>query len=85
MWSYDQILFTLAFFMGEVIITQILYGFNQKKKIFNGWSWFSNMRLLLGKTWIFTALWQKGKTKSQKVLRETSKGPLCTPHSSLPE
>ena len=36
--------------MREVIITSILYGFDQKKYFFEGWSWFkfNNVGLVLG-------------------------------------
>ena len=35
--------------MREVIITQILYGFDQKSRFFEGWYWFkfNNLRLVL--------------------------------------
>ena len=74
--------------MREVIITQILYIFDQKNRIFVGWSWlkFNNLGLVLGH---FTAVLQqygkKIKTEIEKVLRKTSKGPFCTFPSSHPE
>ena len=44
MWSCDQSS------MREVIVTSILYGFDQKKHFFTGWTWskFNNLRLTLG-------------------------------------
>ena len=54
-----------SIFMREVIITQILYIFDQKNRIFVGWSWlkFNNLGLVLDKALkfysSFTAVWQK--------------------------
>ena len=55
--------------MREVIITQILYGFDQKNWFFEGWSWFkfSNLRLLLGMALTFYSCVEKGlKLKVKK-------------------
>ena len=40
-----------SIFMRQVIITQMLYGFDQKNRYFEGWSWFrfNNLRLVLNK------------------------------------
>ena len=50
MWSCDQSLVTVAFYLRKVIITLILYGFDQKKWFFEWWSWFkfNNLGLALG-------------------------------------
>ena len=69
--------------MREVIITQILYGFDHKTD-FEGCSWFkfNDWRLVLGMAMIFYRSVAKGfklKVRSQKVLRETSRRPLYIP------
>ena len=51
MWSCNQTLVTLASTsMRDVIITSILYRFDQKKHFLQGWSWFksNDMGLALG-------------------------------------
>ena len=63
-------------FMRAVIITQILYGFDQKNRFFEARSWFkfNNLRLVLGKALKFLHQYgKKFKTKIQKVLRKTSR------------
>ena len=53
MWSYEQNLVRLAFFMTEVIKTSILQGFHQS--FFEGCSWFkfNNLELALGMAFAF--------------------------------
>ena len=55
---------TSSIYVREVIITSILYGFDQKKAFFDGWSWFKfyYMRLALG----MNLKLYRVKTKSQK-------------------
>ena len=57
--------------MREVITTSILLGFDQKNRFFEEWSWFkfNNLGLELGANLKFTPVWQKVKTKIQKVFR----------------
>ena len=55
--------------MREVIITSVLKGFDQKKRFFEGWSWFkfNNLRLALGKNLKFYTSLAKGlKLKVRK-------------------
>ena len=63
-----------SIFMREVIATLILYGFEQKKCFFQVWSWvkFNNLGLALDERESLHQCGQKGKTKSQKVLRANS-------------
>ena len=51
-----------SIFMRQVIIAQILYGFDQKNRFFEGWSWFkfNNLRLVLGKALKFYSGMAKG-------------------------
>ena len=48
--------------MREVIITQILYGFDQKSRFLERWHWFNfnNLRLALGKALEFHSSMEKG-------------------------
>ena len=54
--------------MREVIITSILYGFDQKNRFFEGWSWFSfdTLGLALGKNLKFYTNVGKGLKKVQR-------------------
>ena len=58
-----------SIFMREVIITQILYGFHQKTRIFGGWSWFNfnNLRLVLCKALkVYNSMGRRLKLKLRK-------------------
>ena len=58
--------------MREVIITSILYGFDQKNHFFEEWSWFkfNNLGLALGTNLNFCISVAKGlKLKVRKFLR----------------
>ena len=68
MWSYEQNLVRLAFFMTEVIKTSILQGFHQS--FFEGCSWFkfNNLELALDMALKFYTSVVKGlKLKIRKV------------------
>ena len=75
-----------SIFMGEVIITQILYGFDQKNQFFVEWCWFNNMRLVLGKPLKFYSIVAKGlKLKVKKCWGKLVRGLFAPPLSSHPE
>ena len=58
-----------SIFVREVIITQILYGFDQKIRFFEGWSWFNfnNLRLILCKALkVYSSMGRRLKLKLRK-------------------
>ena len=58
-----------SIFMREVIITQILYGFDQKTRFFEGCSWFkfNNLRLVLCKAVkVYSSMGRRLKLKLRK-------------------
>ena len=76
--------------IGEVIITSLLQGFDEKSRFFEGWSWFKfiNLRLVLGTAFRFYIHVAKGlKLKVRKfcglshmivevTVGKTGKGPF---------
>ena len=79
--------------MRKVIITSILYGFDQKNRFFEGWSWlkFNNFGLALGTNLKFYTSVEKGlkvkvrmflglvKTFVEVTREKLVGGPFCPP------
>ena len=71
-WNYTVKIDNSSISIKEVIITSMLWGFDQKNHFFEGWSWFEviNEGLSLGMTLKFFASMEKGvELKVKKYFR----------------
>ena len=78
-WSCNQKFGNSSISMREVIITSILYKFDQKKHIFEGWSWFKfiNLRLALIRSLKFYTSVAKGLKLKVRNVQIPTIAPFC--------